>query len=186
MALAMVLSTWNAHLDDPLKKMELPKDDVAGHLIFEVHSYFDVSNLNNAKKEVDAAIADAEAYLKPKGAPVIFGEWGATEYKDNLKNNLHAYARYFMEKAKTANIAMFYWMQLSEGADRSALKWSEPGLKDAIVKGYYGEGGFNAVVDVAADVDESALPIYNLQGIQVPDMSAKGIYIRGGKKYIVK
>lgn len=53
-------------------------------------------------------------------------------------------------------------------------------------KGYYGEGGFNAVVDVAADVDESALPIYNLQGIQVPDMSAKGIYIRGGKKYIVK
>ena len=40
----------------------------------------------------------------------------------------------------------------------------------------------NLFDDVVDDID---LPIYNLQGVQVKNPE-KGIYIRGGKKYLVK
>ena len=39
------VGNWNAHLLDPLKEMRLPNDPAGeGHLLFEVHSYPDVTN----------------------------------------------------------------------------------------------------------------------------------------------
>ena len=43
--------TWNSHLTDPLTQMVLPTDDASNHLLFEVHSYLDVKNLNTAKSD---------------------------------------------------------------------------------------------------------------------------------------
>lgn len=177
--------TWNKHLDDPLIYLKRPEDSAENHIIFEVHSYFDHTNLSNAKKDVDAVIADVEKYLKTKGAPVIFGEWGVTGDINSKTSDLHEYARYFVEKSKAADIAMFYWMELSDGNDRSRPAWTKPALKDAIVKGYYGEGGYSAVESVPSVSDEDA-PIYNLHGHKVSGNLPAGIYIRNGKKFIVR
>lgn len=177
--------TWNQHLDDPLIYMELPEDSAKDHIIFDVHSYFDHTNLSGAKKDIDAVISDVDKYLKSKGAPVMFSEWGTTADIDKNPTDLCEYARYFVEQTKAAGIPICYWMVLSEGNHRSIPKWSAPDLKDAIVKGYYGDAGYSAVESVETAVDDSDAPIFNLQGIRVTGTPAPGIYIRKGKKIII-
>lgn len=161
--------TWNSHLQDPLKQMALPTDGVSNHLIFEVHSYLDVKNLSTAKSEVNQMISDVKNHLASKGAPVIFGEWGTNtdEGYDNYRSNMLAFARYFVEQAKANNMATFYWMGLSDGEHRSVPEFNQTDLKDAIIKGYYGEGGYS---DILLPKDSESAVItdcYNLQGIRL-------------------
>ncbi|MCD8289846.1 MAG: glycoside hydrolase family 5 protein [Prevotella sp.] len=42
----------------------------------------------------------------------------------------------------------------------------------------------NGIKNVSSD--DSNEPVYNMQGVRVDDMSKKGLYIKGGKKYIVR
>ena len=172
--------TWNSHLQDPLKQMKLPADDVSGHLIFEVHSYIDIKNLSNAKSETNQIISVLKKNLVSKGVPVIFGEWGINTDKgyDNYRSNTLAFARYFVEQAKANNIGTFYWMGLSDGEHRSVPEFNQADLKDAIIKGYYGEYGYtmgdlngdgsvNALdvqIVINASVSESTVDIYDLNG----------------------
>jgi hypothetical protein len=57
-----------------------------------------------------------------------------------------AFARYFVEQAKANNIGTFYWMGLSDGNSRSVPEFNQPDLKEAIIKGYYGEEGYSGVI----------------------------------------
>ena len=72
---------WNSHLQDPLKEMKLPDDEVMNHLIFEVHSYPDIKNLSSAKSTLNTTISNLKKNLASKGAPIIFGEWGTSTDK---------------------------------------------------------------------------------------------------------
>jgi ABC-type thiamine transport system substrate-binding protein len=47
-----------------------------------------------------------------------------------------------VEKTRAAGRGTFYWMSLSDGNDRAIPRWTQSELKDAIVKGYYGEEGY--------------------------------------------
>ena len=58
------------------------------------------------------------------------------------KAKLLEFATYFVEKTKAAGMGTFYWMSLSDGTDRAIPRWTQSELKDAIVKGYYGEEGY--------------------------------------------
>ena len=133
--------TWNEHLTDPLKEMKLPADQVQNHLIFEVHSYPGVTNLTDTRKSVDDIISKLKTHLVAKGAPVIFGEWGtSTEGAyTNYRSNMAEFSKFFVQKTKAAGIGTFYWMGLIDGMDRLKLKWSMPEIKDAILKGWYGD-----------------------------------------------
>ena len=161
--------TWSSHLQDPLKQMKLPTDNVENHLIFEIHSYPDVKNINNAKNEVNQMIRDAKNNLASKGAPVIFGEWGTSTdgAYDNYRSNLLAFARYFVEQTKANGMATFYWMGLSDAEHRSVPEFNQTDLKDAIIKGYYGEGGYAGIA--AAESTEPAVVTgcYDVQGHQL-------------------
>ena len=134
--------TWNAHLQDPLKQMQLPTDHVADHLIFEVHAYPGLAGgLSNAKSSINQIMSAVETHLASKGAPVIFGEWGTENYDtdyDNRHDDMLAFAQYFVEQAKAKGFATFYWMGLSDGTHRSVPEFNQADLKDAIYKGYYG------------------------------------------------
>ena len=134
--------SWNSHLQDPLKNMELPADTVAGsgHIAFEVHAY---PTLATAKSETNDIIKQLNAYLLPK-APVIMGEWGtgnpdpsASDYMKDPEKYLD-FVRHFVEKAKEKDIATFYWMGLSDGAYRAQPVFNQPDIAEAIVKTYYG------------------------------------------------
>ena len=162
--------TWSPHLQDPLKQMKLPNDNVSNHLIFEVHTYLDVKNINNAKNEVNQMIRDIKKNLASKGAPVIFGEWGTSTDGgyDNYRSNMLAFAQYFVEQAKANNMGTFYWMGLSDGAHRSVPEFNQSDLKDAIIKGYYGEGGFLGVSHIEDSEPAVITGCYDLQGHLLP------------------
>lgn len=138
--------TWNIHLQDPLKEMKLPADNVANHLIFQVHDYPRIADrtMTDINKEIDETISNLKEYLVKKGAPVIFGEWGTSNVDNggdyvNRRELMAQFARSFVEKNKAAGIGTFYWMGLSDGIDRSLVKWTQPEIKNAILKGWYGD-----------------------------------------------
>lgn len=158
--------SWNSHLLDPLKQMKLPNDSSDGHIIFEVHSYPNISGgLNSVKKSVKNMMDAIDTHLVTKGAPVIFGEWGTSngeDYKNN-RSNVLAFAKDFIEQAKGHGFATFYWMGLSDGEHRNIPEFNQKDLVDAIVKGYYGEGGYNEVSTNIKELDEE-IDIYDLFG----------------------
>ena len=128
-----------------------------------------------------------KSHLVSKGAPVIVGEWGTsnvdadvTDY-DARRPLMLQFAEYFVKRCKAYGIATFYWMGLSDGSHRSVPEFNQSDLKDAIIKGYYGEGGYTAVHAVDAAASQPSL-IYDLQGRRVAT-PRKGIYIKDGKKY---
>ncbi len=182
--------TWNSHLQDPLKKMQLPDDPAgAGHLIFEVHSYPDVKNLTNAKTEVRTNMRNLKTHLVAKGAPVIIGEWGTSgvaEDYTNYHDNVLAFARYFVEQAKLNDIGTFYWMGLSDGTARSKPEFNQPDLVEAIVKGYYGDDGYVDDINPLQASRQDPQAFYTLSGQKLcGEPGQQGVYIQNGNKVLI-
>ncbi len=165
---------WNSHLQDPLKQMNKPTGE-SNHIIFEVHSYPNISNLSNAKNEVDEMFSSINQHLVSKGAPVIIGEWGTSnvdngsDYNNNMANMI-LFLDYFVKKAKEFNYATFYWMGLSDGSSRSLPVFNQPDLAEAIVKAYHGNtdgyvyptrGDYETVYDVTFNNQWSELNLIN-------------------------
>ena len=193
---------WSSHLQDPLKEMKLPDDEVMNHLIFEVHCYPDIKNLSSAKSTLNTTINHLKNLLAKKGAPVVFGEWGTStenayeQYRSNMLN----FYRYFIEQTKN-------------GEHRSVPEFNQQDLVDAIIKGYYGEDGYiSGIENITPDTSpKEPTPdpslkgrefIYDLSGRlvqsnKVPRLQSnnnssmnsglpKGIYINNGRKVIIK
>ena len=193
---------WNSHLQDPLKEMKLPDDEVMNHLIFEVHSYPDIKNLSSAKSTLNTTISNLKKNLASKGAPIIFGEWGTSTDKayEQYRSNMLSFYRYFIEQTKKAGIGTFHWMGLSDGDHRSVPEFNQADLVEAIIKGYYGEDGYISGIENltpspshqgvgSIEGDEG---VYDLSGRRVcsftPNLDnlPKGVYIVGGRKIVVR
>lgn len=188
---------WNSHLQDPLKQMKLPEDEVPNHLIFEVHSYPDIKNISSAKSTVNTTINHLKEHLVKKGAPIIFGEWGTNTDKayEQYRSNMVSFYRYFIEQTKKAGMGTFHWMGLSDGDHRSVPEFNQADLVEAIIKGYYGENGYisgiESLTPIPSPMDEGS--IYDLSGRKIPCLQGKdgsrlpkGIYIIDGRKVVVK
>ncbi len=148
--------TWNTHLKDPLTNMAKPTDTVDDHIIFEIHSYLQTSNLSDCKSTVDQMLKDINTNLASKG-PVIFGEWGTPDsdeinYYNDYRQNTLDYAKYFVSAAKNYGFATFYWMGLSDGDDRSVPQFTQPDLVSYITKGYYGDS-FDYTASLKGDIN---------------------------------
>ena len=178
--------SWNQHLQDPLKYMKRPSDEVENHIIFEVHSYLDIKDLNDTKNVVNQMISALKSYLVAKGAPVIIGEWGTSVENGYAlyRQNMLSFARYFVEQTKANDIGTFYWMGLSDGEHRSVPEFNQLDLKDAIIKGYYGDQGYTAIRPSIYQRSDDGT-IYNLNGTPTAN-PYKGIFIQNGKKIIKK
>ena len=178
--------TWSPHLQDPLINMKRPSDKVENHLIFEVHSYLDIKDLNDTKNVVNQMISALKSYLVAKGAPVIIGEWGTNVENGYAlyRQNMLSFASYFVEQTKANDIGTFYWMGLSDGEHRSVPEFNQTDLKDAIIKGYYGDQGYTAIRPSIYQRSDDGT-IYNLNGTPTAN-PYKGIFIQNGKKIIKK
>lgn len=145
---------WNSHLTDPVKNMQLPKDEAKNHIIFEVHSYPRLVSNNNGsnlpittiKNYVNKLIKGLKDNLVSKGAPVIIGEWGTsnvdagdgkTDY-DARRSLMFQFCEYFIQQTKANGIGTFYWMGMSDGLYRSFPAFSQPDLAECITKAYHG------------------------------------------------
>ena len=78
-----------------------------------------------------------------------------------------AFARYFVEQAKANNMGTFYWMGLSDGQHRSVPEFNEADLKDAIIKGYYGDEGYQGITHIEASPSQPDA-CYSLSGHRLP------------------
>ena len=193
---------WNSHLQDPLKEMKLPDDEVMNHLIFEVHSYPDIKNLSSAKSTLNTTISNLKKNLASKGAPIIFGEWGTSTDKayEQYRSNMLSFYRYFIEQTKKAGIGTFHWMGLSDGDHRSVPEFNQADLVEAIIKGYYGEDGYiSGIENLTPSPSQKGVGsiegdegVYDLSGRRVcsftPNLEnlPKGVYIVGGRKIVVQ
>ena len=161
---------WNEHLLEPLKNLAYPEDEAQNHIAFQVHYYPSIKDLSWAKTECAMMLSDIKKYLQNR-APVIFGEWGTSNnlvknekgdgYKDDYytsyKQNKINFAKFFVEECKKADIATFYWMMLSDCEDRASLTWTMPDLKDAIIKGYYGNDGYTTSIEGVSETSSSKI-----------------------------
>ena len=193
---------WNSHLQDPLKEMKLPDDEVMNHLIFEVHSYPDIKNLSSAKSTLNTTISNLKKNLAGKGAPIIFGEWGTSTDKayEQYRSNMLSFYRYFIEQTKKAGIGTFHWMGLSDGDHRSVPEFNQADLVEAIIKGYYGEDGYiSGIENLTPSPSQKGVGciegdegVYDLSGRRVCSFTSnldnlpKGVYIVGGRKIVVR
>lgn len=182
--------SWSTHLLDPLKQMAKPNDEAEGHIMFQVHSYWDVASYNSSMKtEISTMFSNINTNLAKKhNAPVIIGEWGSStedgKKGGNYSTLMKSFTTYFQQQAVKYNMPAFYWMGLSDGSDRSTPKWTEPEIRDAIIKGYYGEAGY---VDAIAPItlSQPQQGTFSLSGQRVSP-TTKGLVIKDGKKRMQK
>jgi len=143
----LILNTYAASpTEQALSAFRLPVDTIEDHLLAEVHSYspynfaFDTDHPQTVfdaacEKEVKAIVETMNTYLVSKGIPCVLGEFGADTSKRE-ETELAKQAKCYVSAATQYNIPCFYWMALSDGADRSVPKWTKPKIKDAVLSAY--------------------------------------------------
>lgn len=155
------VGTWNEHLIEPLAKMKLPEDVVDDHLLFEVHTYPNIDNLNSAKQEVTSMITNLKTYLESQGAPVIIGEWGHSSDAPTLENRL-AFITDFVQQVKAAGMGMYQWMGLTDAIARQFPAFNEPECAMAMLKAYHGND-YNVDLPTMNSADYSYVVTYKQQ-----------------------
>lgn len=140
--------TWNTHLPDPLKEMKLPSDPAKNHIIFEIHTYPNISsnNMTTIKAGVDQIIKTIKTNLTSKGAPAIFGEWGTSNVDagdgkndyDARRDIMLQFVEYFIKQTKANDMGTFYWMGLTDGTYRTYPAFNQPDLAERMAKAYHG------------------------------------------------
>ena len=180
--------TWNARLNDPLKNMKRPQDEAVNHLIFEVHSYWDTKNFSSGSVgQLTAMMTNLNTYLSQpnNNTPIIIGEWGSQDDSGGSKaQQLNTFAEAFSREAKKAGFTTFYWMGLTDGKDRAVPQWTQPTVKDAILKGYRAAVPLNEVRALPAEQR-----IFSVMGQEVGTdrtLLPAGLYIQGGELFLVQ
>ena len=142
----LILNTYGASCQpQALSDFRVPEDIVEGHLMAEVHSYapyhfaFDTDSPQtvfdaSCESEIKGLVENMNNYLVKKGIPCVLGEYGCTASR--TETEMAKQAACYVAAATRYSIPCFYWMGLSDGADRSVPKWTMPEIKDAILKAY--------------------------------------------------
>ena len=126
-----------------------------------------------------------------EGVDYVNEETGATYHIPEMCDQIQNHVRYGLYKVST----VFDWDPEEEGdilpiGVEVKEEGDEPGywtVVDNFRLYYLGTSDQNDTdaVEVIEAVDVENAPIYNLQGIQVKNASAPGIYIQNGKKFVV-
>lgn len=151
----LIVNTYAAANNEPVQKLTIPTDNVANHIAVEVHAYPNfftwstpstLRTISQVKSDVDYVINNLKTNLIAKGTPAIIGEWGSygvnngtgkTDY-DVRKDMFFEFCQYFITQAKNNNIAMFYWMGMSDAAYRQIPAFNQADLAELFCETYHG------------------------------------------------
>lgn len=150
----LIVSTYSADArETSVKNFILPSDEATDHLIVEVHCYMpdsfttdaDWLSVNEtefteaAKQELDQTFERLDQAFVSKGIPVIIGEYGAQDKKNDEERAKYAY--YFAYHAKQHGIAAFWWDNSADMGiiDRKTFVWTQPEIRDGIIGGSTGK-----------------------------------------------
>ena len=143
----LILGVYGASTSEKtLKAFVKPTDTIEDQLLVEVHSYgpynFAMDESASAKlvfdsaceNEINSMFERINSCIVEYGLPVVMGEYGATASRDNTEKIKQVQC--YISNGRKYNIPCFYWMALSDGADRSVPKWTNEALKTAIINAY--------------------------------------------------
>lgn len=160
--------TWSTHLIEPLTKLRLPETE-NDHIAVQVHAYPAIANSNgdrplqDIKNEVRGIVRLLTTNITHKlHVPVIIGEWGTSnvdaEKPDYVTRPelMMQFCQYFVQQCKESNIATFYWMGISDAADRLFPAFSQPEIALSILQAYHGDT-FQPRLPQRADYGESCV-----------------------------
>lgn len=150
----LIVCTYAAANNEPVQYLTIPTDKVSDHIIAEVHAYPNFFTWTNptlrtiaqVKADVDYIIKNLNDNFISKGIPAIIGEWssfgvdngeGKTDY-DVRKDMFFEFCEYFVKQATAKNIAMFYWMGLTDGFYRGVPAFHQADLAELLAKAYHG------------------------------------------------
>lgn len=145
-------ASYGGALDPGFK---LPTDKVNDKLIVSVHAYtpynfalqdpggtnrFDPKKAESVR-EIDYFMDELYNKFVSAGIPVLIGEFGARNKKDNLKDRID-YSAYYTAAAKARGITCFWWDnnaftgdgELFGLFDRASLTWPYPEIVEALMK----------------------------------------------------
>lgn len=148
----LIVNTYAAaNQEAPEKKLAIPEDGVDNHIIVEVHAYPNFFTWTNptlrtiaqVKSDVDYIIKQLNDNYITKGIPAIIGEWssypaGKEDYAER-KDMFFEFCDYFVRQATAKNIAMFYWMGLSDEFFRGVPAFDQADLAELLAKAYHGD-----------------------------------------------
>lgn len=146
----LIVNTYaGAHGQEVLNSFAVPTDRVAGHLAVEVHSYDPYNWVKTYRawtsacsNEVKNMFGLLNTRFVSQGIPVILGEYGTHgdgisvngASPDDLKQAAADQAYDIVKQAKALGIATFYWMNIFDANDRTALRWTLPTTVSAMLK----------------------------------------------------
>ena len=145
----LILNTYGASVREPaISHFRMPEDELPGHLMVEFHSYVPVAFcLETATDPRDNLIAEDEAamrevllyakqYLVDKGYPCILGEYGSYPKEGRSQEDRIQYT-YFMTKLCLENkVVPFIWYSPMSGVTRDKGTWTDPEIRDAMIRAY--------------------------------------------------
>lgn len=150
----LIVSTYTASdRSESMQGFSMPKDNTAGHLIVQIHSYLPVPFVTSReigdnsrlefydedKLEIDEMFDRLQSNILDKGWPCIIGEYGAFPKKDINGNDNETgrkeHGWYYTLKALRKGVAPIYWYNPMDYRDRDVGQWTYPvlaqGLMDA-------------------------------------------------------
>lgn len=162
----LVINTYSAsNAPAAMEALELPEE--VGHIVLQIHNYPDWQSESHARELVDNLISNIKTKLLSKGAPVIIGEyatlsvWPERDWYD-VDRNVALYAMdYFIKKTKAAGIGTFYWMGLTDGANRDYPCFNQPDLAETLTKAWHGDD-FQGKYPTKQDVIGNSTIVYNV------------------------
>ncbi len=144
-------ASYSGALDPGFK---LPTDTVPDKLIVSVHAYtpynfaleaggvstFDVDK-HASVQEIDYFMTELYNNFVSNSIPVVIGEFGARNKKNNLQDRVN-FSAYYIAAAKARGITCVWWDnndftgdgELFGLFDRSAYRWKYPEIVDALMK----------------------------------------------------
>ena len=132
-----------------MKNMEIPSiDGDSSNVIVSIHSYTpynfclsdNSSTFDPAKdgKDIDYVFNDIDKYFTSKGIPVVMGETGSTNSKNNTEAR-EAWSYYFTSKAASYGVPCVIWDNGANGSSGGEChcyinRWTGEWIQDSIIQ----------------------------------------------------
>nr|AEV59736.1 putative cellulase [uncultured bacterium] len=151
----LMVPGYAASVEGALNKgFELPKDRVEDRLILSIHAYtpynfaleaggvssFDI-NKSSSVREIDQFMTQLHEKFVSQAVPVVIGEFGARNKKNNLQDRVD-FSAYYVASARARGMTCIWWDnhaftgdgELFGILDRSKSSWKYPEIVEAMLK----------------------------------------------------
>ncbi len=163
----LILNTYATSYGSQATKNMLNPEPGKQHIIFGVHAYPIIVNVDENNNRTERPLTEVEALLQQmmtnlnqnlvkKGGPVIVSEWGTsnvdanpTDYAAN-RTHMFNFVDMFLSYIKQNNMSSIFWMGLSNGSVRGIPAFNQKDLANRMLKAWHGSS-FTSLLPESSD-----------------------------------